>query len=106
MILIVQLEDLNFLCVGCYWRLRICVVLTTLNRKKSVLLLFTKDQPLGLWLIVHVTTKFFNNYLRVLMSKLGWMVSILVNYVTYISMESVLMSKLGWMVSILVNYVT
>ena len=36
---------------------------------------------------VHVTTKFFNNYLRVLMSKLGWMVSILVNYVTYISME-------------------
>ena len=34
------------------------------------------------------------------------MVSILVNYVTYISMESVLMSKLGWMVSILVNYAT
>ena len=52
-----------------------------------MLLLFTKDQPVGLWLIVHVTTKFFNNYLRVLMSKLGWMVSILVNYVTYISME-------------------
>ena len=34
-----------------------------------MLLLFTKDQPVGLWLIVHVTTKFFNNYVRVLMSK-------------------------------------
>ena len=52
-----------------------------------MLLLFTEDQPVGLWLIVHVTKKCFNNYLRVLMSKLGWMVSILVNYVTYISME-------------------
>ena len=71
-----------------------------------MLLLLTKYQPVGLWLIVHVTTEFSNNYLRVLMRKLGWMVSILVNYVTYISMESVLMSKLGWMVSILVNYVT
>ena len=43
--------------------------LTTLNRKKNLLLLFTKNQPVGLWLIVHVTTKFFNNYVRVLMSK-------------------------------------
>ena len=58
-ILIIQLEDLHFLCVGCYWRLRI----------KNVLLLFTKNQHVGLWLIVHVTSKFFNNYLRVLMSK-------------------------------------
>ena len=33
------------------------------------MLLFTKNQHVGLWLIVHVTSKFFNNYLRVLMSK-------------------------------------
>ena len=64
-----------------------CCFNNTKQKKKNLLLLFTKDQPVGLWLIVHVTTKFFNNYLRVLMSKLGWMVSILVNYVTYISME-------------------
>ena len=34
-----------------------------------MLLLFTKNQHVGLWLIVHVTSKFFNSYLRVLMSK-------------------------------------
>ena len=39
------------------------------KQKKNVFLLFTKDQHVGLWLIVHVTSKFFSNYLRVLMSK-------------------------------------
>ena len=39
------------------------------KQKKNVLLLFTKNQHVGLWLIVHVTLKFFNSYLRVLMSK-------------------------------------
>ena len=68
MILIIQLKDLHFLCVGCYWRLRIWVVLITLNGRE-MLLLFTKNQNVGLWLIVHVTSKFFNSYLRVLMSK-------------------------------------
>ena len=32
-----------------------------------MLLLFTKNQHVGLWLIVHVTLKFFNSYL--MMSK-------------------------------------
>ena len=68
LILIIKLRDLHFLCVGCYWRLRICIILTTLNRK-NVFLLFTKNQHVDLWLIVHVTSKFFNNYPRVLMSK-------------------------------------
>ena len=34
-----------------------------------MLLLFTKNQHVGLWLIVHVTLKFSNSYLRVLMIK-------------------------------------
>ena len=34
-----------------------------------MLLLFTKNQHVGLWLIVHMTSIFFNNYLRVLMTK-------------------------------------
>ena len=77
---------MHFLCVGCYRRLRIWAVLTTLN-KKNVLLLFTKNQHVGLWLIVHVTSKFFNNYLRVLMSKFRLDGLYSGNYVTYISME-------------------
>ena len=35
------------------------------KQKRNVLLLFTKNQNVGLWLIVHVTL----NYVRVLMSK-------------------------------------
>ena len=46
-----------------------CCFKNTKQKKKNVLLLFTKNQHVGLWLIVHVTLKFFNSYLRVLMSK-------------------------------------
>ena len=34
-----------------------------------MLLLFTKNQHVGLWIIAHVTSNCFNNYLRVLMTK-------------------------------------
>ena len=57
------------------------------KQKKNVLLLFTKNQHVGLWLIVHVTSKFFNNYLRVLLSKFRLDGLYSGNYVTYISME-------------------
>ena len=42
LILIIKLRDLHFLCVGCYWRLRICIILTTLNRKKCVVNIYQK----------------------------------------------------------------
>ena len=39
------------------------------KQKRNVLLLFTKNQNVGHWLIVHVTLNFFFFYVRVLMSK-------------------------------------
>ena len=39
------------------------------KQKRNVFLLFTKNQNVGLWLIVHVTLNFFFFYVRVLMSK-------------------------------------
>ena len=41
-----------------------------IKQNRNVLLLFTKNKYVGLRLIVHVTLKFFNSYLRVLMSKI------------------------------------
>ena len=56
--LIIQLEDLHFLCVSYYWRLRIWAVLTTLDRKKCVIIDHkSRCRPLAY------------RYLRVLMSK-------------------------------------
>ena len=64
--------------MGCDWRLRIWVVLTTLNIKK-VLSLLTKNQHVGLWY-----KKFYNNYIRVLINK--FTLDGLVSHVTFISM--------------------